>query len=149
MSILSKSSVGLAVGGLMAGGVWIFMRTQDRKALVDLFLEDKNITILRALAPYVPVPKKLALIESGDLEGLAAQEILFTNTVAPRKVYDEYAKDIKKYIASVPDGALDKVVKSLGLDPSVLGKLKDALGKLRELTGGSSDDSGVKQRPQG
>ncbi len=137
-------ALGLGVGAVMAGGVWYFMRLQDRKALVDLFNKDAKIPVLRALATAVPIPPKLENVANGQYDLIAESEILFTNTVSPREVYAKYATAIQSYVSSVPENAVDKVVKSLGLDPKLVDTVKSWIDT---LAGKAGSDSGVKQRP--
>ena len=146
MSVAAKSAIGIGVGALMAGGAWYVMRTQDRATLVDLLTKDTKIPVMQALSAAIKPPKSLELIAAGDFEAYAAEKILYTETTTPQSVYANVAKEVQKYVADIPQDALDTLFDKLGIKESTVKQIKELVDFLRGAGGGSSGST-QKQRP--
>ncbi len=145
MNKAAKSAIGVAIGAAMAGGVWYIMRTQDRRALVEMFVNDTKLPVLRALSTAMKIPDDLKDLAQGNFEVIAMDELKFTNTVPPKEVYNKYSRKVEAYIKSVPQGAIDSVLDRLGIDKKTVDQVKSILDSLGINVGGST--SGSKQRP--
>lgn len=145
MNKATKSAIGVAIGAAMAGGVWYFMRTQDRQALVDMFMNDTKLPVLRAMSTAMKIPDDLKDLAQGNFEVIAMDELKFTNTVPPKEVYNKYSRKVEAYIKSVPQGAIDSVLEKLGIGGETVDQVKRILDSLGINVGGST--GGSKQRP--
>jgi hypothetical protein len=146
MNKATKSAIGVAIGAAMAGGVWYFMRTQDRQALVDMFMNDTKLPVLRAMSTAMKIPDELKDLAQGNFELIAMDELKFTNTIPPKEVYNKYSRKVEAYLKSVPQGAIDSVLDKLGISGKTVDQVKSILDSLGINMGGSSSD-GSKQRP--
>jgi hypothetical protein len=145
MNKAAKSAVGVAIGAAVASGVWYFMRTQDRQALVDMFMNDTKLPVLRAMSTAMKIPDDLKDLAQGNFEAIAIDELKFTNTVPPKEVYNKYSRKVEAYIKSVPQGAIDSVLDRLGIDKKTVDQVKGILDSMGIDIGQSG--SGSKQRP--
>jgi len=143
MNKAAKSAIGVAIGAAMAGGVWYFMRTQDRQALVEMFMNDTKLPVLRALSTAMKIPNDLKDLAQGNFELVAMDEIKFTNTIPPKEVYNKYSRKVEAYIKSVPQDAIDTVLAKLGIDQKTLDQVKGLLDSLGLDIGGTNQRPGM------
>jgi hypothetical protein len=146
MSIATKSAIGVGVGTAMAGVAWYILREQDRMKLIELLTDDKKIPIMRAIAPFTQVPKNLQVIAEGKFEEFAEEQIKYFETKSPQVVYAAVTKSVTAFLSSIPDNTLEKALKALGVDPGLLGTVKNVLELIGLDSGGSSTGQN-KQRP--